>query len=900
MTFFAVLLLAVAQAPPEPEPIVIPPPAPVHGLVVDEDGRPVEGAELFHHGVPEDLKLTKRASWTGRSDAQGRFVADRSSFWLAGFSFVASTESITAFRTGLRPTVVKIGRSGTSPANPIRIVLRPVAATGVSLRVVDPDGAPVAGAKIVHGRGNTGLASLAESVVDRLSVATGPDGRVNLSPFSPEDVTYVTIVSKAFGSQIYGTDPTAKGEQTLTLRAVGRLSGRVVVKAPEKADGLNVMGMTVSGPTNGASRIAGLYEATVNSDGRFEVPALAVGPLTIVVSEGRANLLQDRSQPKPVQVVAGKLAEVEVEMKAGVPVRGVLRERGSQRPIMGATVRLDANGNSFLFARTDRSGRFKGFILPGNLHMTLLKAGSYVLVKEPPRELGTPSAEGGEIDLGVFEVVRGVDVRGVVRDELGKPVAGAEIACRTASDGNSIFAGRFTSTLTPVSDDRGEFVIENQEPAISLEVTARVGEAATATPTVVTPGETRDLTLVVSPANTVSLGGRVVDEYGKPIAGAVVRIRSRWKTSTGAEATASSYSPFGTSRIVTDAEGRFQIPKTLHRHAQHQAEATAPGRIGNPTEWFASTTFSFFDLTLFPNPPPEQAQIRADYDAGWAADRIGDFAEAEARFRSGLKGASELKITDPLTLSWWHAGLARVLIDRGDYAAGETEARLALELSEKALPADHLELARLLRVCADACMRQRKFEETETLLSKASAILDRRIGPDPSVLAQAMFGSKASFSLKARPGPDQAGRDRPTVEPAAPQPPTPTAGPPDHPDRGWLLFDYGYLAIVRDRNADAVPLLERAYRVLETSFGPDSPELIPSLINLGHAWSMLERFDQAEPIFRRVTILAEKVDGIGAPRTVDARERLTDVLRKQGKDAEADGLVTPPRRKPDP
>ncbi len=754
------------------------------------------------------------------------------------------------------------------------------------LRVVDPEGKPVAGARILYDRDVADVGLLPDVLLERLSATTGADGWANLSAFSPEDVAGVTIESKAFGTQRLKTDPKAKGEQTLTLGAVGRLSGRIMVEAPEKADGLRVWGMTRTGLAYGETGPVGHFEVATDTEGRFEVPALVAGSVMVVIlnSEKHPNLIRDRSREKPVVVVAGKLAEVEIAMKAGVLVRGVLRERGSRRPLAGAMVRFSTTGGNIRVGhsvRTDRSGQFKSFFLPDDLKisLTLGDAGPYVLAQESPISLGmlmlvapiketspqeppikreappappiksdTPLVAGDELDAGVVEVVHGVSVRGVVRDEQGKPVASAAIGGWASSNGRSVFSP--LATRAPLSDARGEFVMENLVPGRSVEVTARLGEAATATPTVVIPGETRDVTLVVSPANTVSLGGRVVNEYGKPIANARVGVRSRWKTSTGAEVRETPYVLHAASKIVTDAEGRFQIPRTLSRHAQHQAEALAPGRGPNTTVWFASTTPTFFDLPLFPTYPPEQSQIWADRDAGWAANNIGDYAEAEVKFRSALKGASEKKISDPLLLAWLHEGLGYVLFNRGQISDAERERRIVLELREKALPADHAETVKAMRWLASACMRQEKYDEAEKLLGRASAIMERRSSTD-------------------------------------------------HPEFGWTLFDTGHLAILRGQNADAVPLLERACRVLETAFGSDNPDLIDYLDNLGYALAELERFEEAEAIDRRALKLAETVDGMGGPKTANALARLLFVLRKQGKDAEADELEARPRRVPD-
>ena len=101
-------------------------------------------------GLPDEPKAFDRPAWKGRSDAQGRFVADSSKSWLEGVALWPSSESIVAYHSGSTVTEVKIGpRSKISPANPLRVVLRRAVAKGLPLAVLDPNGTPIAGAKIL-------------------------------------------------------------------------------------------------------------------------------------------------------------------------------------------------------------------------------------------------------------------------------------------------------------------------------------------------------------------------------------------------------------------------------------------------------------------------------------------------------------------------------------------------------------------------------------------------------------------------------------------------------------------------------------------------------------------------------------------------------------------------------
>ncbi len=61
-------------------------------------------------------------------------------------------------------------------------------------------------------------------------------------------------------------DPAVRGDQVLTLRAVGRLRGRVVADVPEMAAGLTITGMTTPGSLI-SEFIHGRFEVSTDAQG---------------------------------------------------------------------------------------------------------------------------------------------------------------------------------------------------------------------------------------------------------------------------------------------------------------------------------------------------------------------------------------------------------------------------------------------------------------------------------------------------------------------------------------------------------------------------------------------------------------------------------------------------------
>ena len=118
-------------------------------------------------------------------------------------------------------------------------------------------------------------------------------------------------------------------------------------------------------------------------------------------------------------------------MHPTVKVQGLVREKGTGRPIAGAAVIWNDLFDGHPVAVTDASGTFRGFVareetfavpylirVPGPFFMPA--DGAQARQDLPPRGVD-------EATLEPTELPRGVEVRGTVVDERGEPVAGAEV-----------------------------------------------------------------------------------------------------------------------------------------------------------------------------------------------------------------------------------------------------------------------------------------------------------------------------------------------------------------------------------------------------------------------------------------------------------------------------------------
>ena len=156
-------------------------------------------------------------------------------------------------------------------------------------------------------------------------------------------------------------------------------------------------------------------------------------------------------------------------------------------------------------------------------------------VKRSPGSFQGATINGQLVDASTFQPLRGAIVS-AARAPTGKPGASAAIGFRTGPDGT--------------------FVLRGVAPGIVNFVVSKAGYApgpyASVRPAA--DGETIDNVVLTVPTGA-SLGGRVMDEAGQPIAGAMVTVRS---TAAGPVPLGARLMPSG-AMGTTDEDGRYWI-----------------------------------------------------------------------------------------------------------------------------------------------------------------------------------------------------------------------------------------------------------------------------------------------------------------------------------------------------
>jgi protocatechuate 3,4-dioxygenase beta subunit len=442
----------------------------VSGIVRDVRARPIAGATV--HVGPGRAELAASAT----TDANGAFtvttVAGDATVYATATGFVDADVSVSAPAAGV--VVELTPESKLSGTVVTAATHEPVADATVSAggeHAVTDDGGHFEIAKLSPGRykpvataiGGYGEAS--ESV--RVSLGTSADAIViELHPVAAVIGTIVIGKAGASGAAC----PPNDGEVSLT-----RYGSSQSYRAKTIVDGTVIL----------EGVVAGTYEVSVGCKGYL--PELPYADLAI----------GDSDLPDQVWHVA-----------EGARVSGVVVD-GARVPVAGAMVNhVDSGG---LLAGTvvcDEHGAFTiAGVAPGVVDLTA-HADGFAREDRPTRVTAAVGAVPAPVTL---VLARGGTIEGVVVDEGGAPVAGAQVRSDGASgDERTDARGEFAFTaLTP-----GDYEVYLPNDWMDLSLPARVK-------TVVSLERAAHVRLV-QPAASGTLSGVIVDERGAPVRDAYV------------------------------------------------------------------------------------------------------------------------------------------------------------------------------------------------------------------------------------------------------------------------------------------------------------------------------------------------------------------------------------------
>ncbi len=272
----------------------LPPERVIEGEVLAPDGAPVRGLRMRATG-PAGEPLRTYQTFT---DTKGRFRFGR----------------LAAGNYRIRPVGDTTGEARVA-AGTMDLVLRLAVEDVMTVRVVDPEGRPVPGARLEWG--DTPATGPGDGVL--LAVPFGPrESRELLRVLPPPDRPDLTFVRVPF---VAGTETTLVLPRALFVRGFVR-----------EASGAGVPGIDLIGMSLGMG-FAGVISARTASDGSFELGPFWEGPVTLRVPRAHPDLWSGLTR----EVAAGDEGVVLPWERGGtlvVRVRGGSGEEGGGRTVV--------------------------------------------------------------------------------------------------------------------------------------------------------------------------------------------------------------------------------------------------------------------------------------------------------------------------------------------------------------------------------------------------------------------------------------------------------------------------------------------------------------------------------------------------------------------------------------
>ena len=390
--------------------VVLVPGASIEGRVADPDGRPIAGAEVTVEIERDGLMALSLSGPRNRVEtgADGRFVVadlvpDRP-VTLA----VAKPGYGSEFTSSVRP-----------PVDAIAVVLRP--SGGLKGRVVDAQGDPVAGARVMAAPDHRALASGPRRTPRRERPPwsrSDADGRFLIEDVEPGTLQ-VSVQAESYQRYVAtGVEVEAGTEREIeiVLETGATVEGRITT-----ADGVPLAQASVQvAPRRdtrfGGNRFGGSSSGRTDAEGRYRVDGAGLGPASITVFHGDRQRLTEAIEVRP----GGNV--VDLVLDSGFEVSGQVVSADGE-PIGGAALSLqpgDLQRISFDASPPAVSGTDGTFVLAD------VAAGSYRL-KASREGFAAATSEIFEVADDVtgllLELGRGATLQGRVLglepDELG-------------------------------------------------------------------------------------------------------------------------------------------------------------------------------------------------------------------------------------------------------------------------------------------------------------------------------------------------------------------------------------------------------------------------------------------------------------------------------------------------
>lgn len=503
------------------------------GRVVGPTGEGVGGAQIFvrEKGTAPTEDWAEEGAWRAvKADETGRF-----SFEMPDEAKIAAPDAAGFYGVVFAPGFAVQSAILTGSDNTLALE----SGARVTGTVKDATGAPVAGV-LVRLWGVYSEEDYSDSVNwdkksplwDLFSATSRADGSFEIANLPAGATSLVQLDDPRFVSRY--TQTKVGGEAALVAVPGATIKGRVV--SPQKTP---LAGLKINVASQ--NRGAGLGGSTQSgADGSFTVTGLDAGEFNIRVSDA-TNEWAGAAATATLQVGQEQTVP-DLEVQKGLVVRGSVVDDASGAPLAGALMMFSGENNLSGNRATGADGQFEVRLLPGTYSHYLAGVPAGYLRPENSERIVLKETVTAPAPL-TLRLKRGVEVSGIARDEAGKPVAGAVLQLGQSWRGETIR-----------TDAKGNW----KSGALRFGPTALKGAGewdviapkSLVVPAVGAPNPPLEIKLRRIVLGEVS--GRAVTAQGAPLAGVSVEMRVFLDAERNSRTN---------RRAVTDAQGRFSLPK---------------------------------------------------------------------------------------------------------------------------------------------------------------------------------------------------------------------------------------------------------------------------------------------------------------------------------------------------
>lgn len=546
------------------------------GRVLSADRKPINGAKVSLFGDYRSIDSVKLCA-DGATDSEGKFQIKHE-----------ATRELLAIVQAPGFGLCAFSIPGDQEDEPLEILVP--AATTVRVKVVDLSGNPAARIRvapfILYNRTYTPGSILPNALMQQLAQTSDASGVCTFANLPQQ----TQIIFSAADDQMVGRSPQIQTgavselnvSDAMRISPGGIIQGRVLVgDSGLPAEGIEVVNQNTA--ENGSR-----FDVTTIADaeGRFRFKQVLAGSCVLKLKVGyplAEQFASYTSEPFPLvpgQVLDGK----DIKLLAGTLIRGTTTMENTGLPVANVSVRVlvqtDPGSWEDVASTKSRSdGTYLLNVAPGRYRMLATPNSRTGLAGVVDRLAPPFDLEGGKtIDANFAfrpnpsaERRNIAPVRGTVVDPLGQPVEGATVSLSYGTDyhlqdvvvvtgppSNTASMGNGSTTVT---DARGHFEL----PIAGNEALLRVRKGSLALAKPVAIGADRNLKLSLLDNTAGAVRVLVVDDAGKPLAGAQVLVR----VSNGIRSLAPRWGN-------TDAEGAFNL-SPIHPDRNYRVQVERDG-----------------------------------------------------------------------------------------------------------------------------------------------------------------------------------------------------------------------------------------------------------------------------------------------------------------------------------